>query len=139
MKHPNPDSDSVAQRITEAEWRVMEALWERAPRTAVELADDLCAANDWSQRTVKTLVGRLVKKGAVSFESEGKRYLYTPRVSRDQCVLAEGRSFLSRVFGGSTAPLLAHFAREGELSTGDIRELRALLDDLERQRGEDGQ
>ncbi|QDU69798.1 BlaI/MecI/CopY family transcriptional regulator [Engelhardtia mirabilis] len=135
MNHDQPDPETVAQRITEAEWRVMEALWDRSPRTAADLAADLCPASGWSERTVKTLVGRLVKKGAVSFEALGKRYLYAPRISRGECVMAEGKSFVERVFGGSTKPLLAHFAREGELSADDIRELRELLDDLERREG----
>ena len=135
MTHEQQDPDAIAQRISEAEWRVMEALWDRSPRTAADLAAELCPASGWSERTVKTLVGRLVKKGAVSFEAEGKRYFYAPCVSRDQCVMAESRSFAARVFGGSTKPLLAHFAREGELSSQDIAELRALLDDLERRGG----
>ena len=115
-------------RISDAEWEVMLLLWERAPRTASEVAATLGPAHDWSERTVKTLLARLVKKGALAASPDGKRYLYEPVISRDACVRRETRSFLDRVFGGSASPLLAHFVREGELGAGELEQLRALLD-----------
>ncbi|MDF1800903.1 MAG: BlaI/MecI/CopY family transcriptional regulator [Planctomycetota bacterium] len=115
-------------RISDAEWEVMLLLWERAPRTANDVAATLGPVHDWNERTVKTLLARLVKKGALAATPDGKRYLYEPAISRDACVRRETRSFLDRVFGGSASPLLAHFVREGELGAGELEELRALLD-----------
>lgn len=120
-------------RISDAEWEVMLLLWQRAPQTAAEVAAKLCPAHDWTERTVKTLLARLVKKGALSAEPDGKRYLYTPEVSRSDCVQRESRSFLDRVFGGSASPLLAHFVREGDLGDTEIQELRRLLDELSKE------
>lgn len=120
---PNPPS------ISEAEWSVMEVLWDRHPRTAAEVVEALDSDRRWSPRTVKTLLARLVKKGALTAEEDGPRYRYAPRVSRDECVLAEGQSFRERFFKGRTSPLLQHFVQQGELSADDIARLRALLDE----------
>lgn len=105
-------------------------LWQRSPQTAAEVAAKLCPTHDWTERTVKTLLARLVKKGALGAEPNGKRYLYSPLVSREACVRQESRTFLDRVFGGSASPLLAHFVREGELGETEIQELRSLLDEV---------
>ncbi len=118
--------------ISAAEWDVMHVVWERGTATAQEVHEALGGGRRWSPRTVKTLLSRLVKKGALRFEVEGKRYLYKARVSREQCVRAESRSFIERVLGGSASPLLATFVREKKLSPEEIEELRALLDEQER-------
>ena len=114
--------------ISDAEWDVMQALWGDAPLTANEVVERVAAANNWSPRTVKTLLGRLVKKGALEFTAEGNRYRYRPRVSREECVRSESRSFLSRVFGGAVAPMLTHFVSETPLTEQEIRQLRDILD-----------
>lgn len=118
-------------RISEAEWAVMEVVWEQEPVAAQDVAARLGPGRDWSPRTVKTLLARLVKKGVLGFEEEGRRYRYHALLSRAACVREEGRSFARRVFGGRTSPLLAHFVREGELSAEEIAELRRLLDEQE--------
>jgi BlaI family transcriptional regulator, penicillinase repressor len=120
-------------RVSEAEWEVMRILWDRHPRTAAEVIEALGADREWSDRTVKTLLSRLLKKGVLTHEIEGRRYLYRPRLTRDRCVRAEGESFLKKVFGGATSPLLAHFVKQGKLSPDEIAELRDLLRDKERE------
>ena len=113
--------------ITEAEWQVMQLLWELLPVGARELAAELGRRQGWSEATVKTLLNRLLKKGALGYELDGQRYLYHPAVSREECVESESESFLHRVFAGKTSPLLAHFLREGRLSAEEVDELRELL------------
>lgn len=114
--------------ISDAEWDVMQALWDAPPLTANEVVERVAGKKGWNPRTVKTLLNRLVKKGALGFESEGKRYRYRPRVSREECVRRESRSFLSRVFGGATGPMLAQFVSEAPLTPDEIRHLRDILD-----------
>ena len=109
----------------------MEVVWEGEPMRARAIVAALQPSTGWSDRTVKSLLGRLVKKGALGFEVEGKRYRYHARVSREECVAAESRTFLERVFGGSTSPLLAHFLRDAELSPEEVARLRALLEEKE--------
>ena len=115
-------------KISEAEFEVMKAAWEKSPITANEIAEKLTPTTDWNPKTVKTLISRLVKKGALGFEAEGKTYLYFPIVKKEECLAEEAESFLNRVFDGSLMPMLAHFAQARKLSSTEIATLRDILD-----------
>jgi BlaI family penicillinase repressor len=128
---PTTMKNESLPRISDAEWEVMLLLWEQSPLTAANVVATLAPVHNWNERTVKTLLSRLVKKGALSVEPDGKRYLYSAAVSRDACVRRESRTFLDRVFGGSASPMLAHFVREGGLNEKQIKELRSLLDEVD--------
>ncbi len=133
-KKPQATPSSQANpspRISEAEWEVMHAIWSLGQANAQDVVQALRPAKDWSDRTVKTLLARLVKKGALGYEAQGKRYLYRPLVERDACVQAESDSFIERVCGGTLSPLLASFVRTRKLSAEEIRELKRLLEDQE--------
>jgi BlaI family penicillinase repressor len=119
-------------RISDAEWQVMQVLWTDSPLTANQIIQQLAPDSRWNPRTIKTMLNRLVNKGALTFEAEGKRYLYRPAVSRDACVRGESRSFLARVFGGKLAPMLAHFVQDTKLSKAEIDRLKQLLDRKDR-------
>src|SRR4051812_4524512 len=106
--------------ISDAEWQVMDAVWAGSPRTASGVVARPAGPTGWTPRTIKTMLNRLVRKGALGFKAEGKRYLYEPRVSRADCVRAQSRSFLSRVFGGATGAALLHFVEEHDLSPAEI-------------------
>lgn len=116
-------------KISDAEWQVMDVIWSSAPITATEIVDALSPASGWNPRTIKTMLNRLLKKGAVRVEAEGKRYIYRAAVTRDACVRGESRSFLHRVFGGDVAPMLAHFVEDAKLTPEQIKALRSLLDE----------
>jgi BlaI family transcriptional regulator, penicillinase repressor len=118
--------------ISEAESRVMEVLWEEAPQGAEDLAEALRDETDWHENTVRTLLNRLIRKGAVRSTREGRRYLYSPVLTREQWQAHESRSLLDRVFGGRVAPLLVHFSRTEKLSAKDVAELRKLVESLEK-------
>ena len=110
-------------RISDAEWEVMNVVWDDHPIAASDVAARLSDQKEWSPRTVKTLLGRLVRKGALAFQVAGRHYLYRPKVSRERCVREESRSFVERVFGGRSSPLLVHMVREAELTPDEIAEL----------------
>jgi BlaI family penicillinase repressor len=114
--------------ISDAEWDVMEVLWNQSPLMAQQVIELVAEKKNWNPRTVKTLLGRLVKKKVLKFKADGNRYSYWPIVSREDCVRRESRSFVSRVFGGSVGPMLAHFVSESTLTEKEIRQLRELLD-----------
>ena len=118
-------------RISDAEWAVMEVVWSAAPVSASDVVDALADRSGWNPSTIKTMLNRLVKKGALKVQAEGKRYLYRPAVSRQACVRGEGRSFLARVFGGDVAPMLAHFVEDARLTPEQVEQLRKLLDKKE--------
>jgi BlaI family penicillinase repressor len=115
--------------ISDAEWQVMQIIWKRRAASAAEVVADVCPETGWSHRTVRTLLSRLVEKGALSTIAEGKRYIYRAAVSRSRCIREESRSFLKRVFGGDAAELLVHFARDAGVTPEQIDELKRLLDD----------
>jgi len=115
-------------QISDAEWVVMHLIWNSSPIEAADVVDQVAAANGWSPATVKTMLHRLVRKGALTTEQNGKKYLYTPAVRKEACVRQASRSFLERVFGGDATPALIHFVKTAKLTAKDVEEIRALLD-----------
>lgn len=122
---------SRTARISDAEWEVMNVIWGRSPITANEVVQGLAGKTDWSPRTVKTMLNRLVRKGVLGFRQAGKAYLYAPKVRREACVKQESRSFLQRVFAGQPTPMLVNLVKNTELSPKDIEELRKILKEKE--------
>ena len=118
------------ERISEAEHAVMEILWTDHPRGANEVFDALGQERDWSLATVKTLLSRLVTKGAARTEPEGRRFLYSPAIERSAYVGGESRRFVDRLFGGRPASLFAHLAEREALSEDDLSEIEKLLKEL---------
>jgi len=115
-------------QISDAEWEVIKVVWDAGPMTAGEVVDRVAAEQKWKPRTIKTLLNRLVKKGAVAMETDGRRYVYRAKVARDTVIRRETRSFLSRVFDGAAAPAIVHFLEQGRLTPDEIRQLRETLD-----------
>lgn len=117
----------MTERISEAEHEVMEVLWRESPLGAAEVAERVAPDRRWSSRTVKTLLSRLLAKGVLAHEEDGRRYLYRPAVSRDAFVTRESGRLLDRMFGGRVPSLVAHLAEQDRLTTRDIEEIEALL------------
>jgi BlaI family penicillinase repressor len=115
-------------QISDAEWDVIKVLWDRGEASAQDVTEALAVGRNGRPQTVKTLLNRRVKKGAVAYAEEGRRFIYRPKVSRDAVARAESRSFLSRVFDGAVTPALVHFLKLGNLSSADIEELKRMLD-----------
>ncbi|MDP9175826.1 MAG: BlaI/MecI/CopY family transcriptional regulator [Planctomycetota bacterium] len=113
--------------ISDAEWEVMNVVWDQTRVTAAEVVESLAGRFEWHPRTIKTMLNRLVKKGALLFEAQGKRYVYRAAAKREQCVRSESRSFVDRVFGGAMGAMLLHFVSQADLSPEQIKELRELL------------
>ena len=118
---------SKALKISEAEWRVCQALWRHSPQTANEIVAKLTDKTNWNPRTVKTLLNRLTKKQVLRYETHGREYLYFPRLGEEECVLAQTRSFVKRVFDGAAGTMVATFLRSQQLSTQEIAELKKIL------------
>jgi BlaI family transcriptional regulator, penicillinase repressor len=118
---------SSVPRISEAEWKVMKALWKRNPQTANELAEALAPQNDWNPLTVKSLIRRLVAKGAIGRVKQGRAYLFRPLIAESAGMLAATESFLDRVFNGSLNPMLTHLIRNKKLSRKQIKSLKKIL------------
>ena len=114
-------------QISDSEWDVMEPIWEAGACTAADVIRKLRATHDWNHSTIRTLLARLVEKGALAYDVDGSRYIYRAAVSRQRCVRQEGRSFLEKAFGGDVTALVAHFVAEASLDRDQIKQLRQLL------------
>ena len=120
------------ERISEAEHAVMEVLWDKSPATAADVSDALAELRGWSLATVKTLLGRLVQKQAISASPDGRRYLYAPLIARSDYIGTESKRLVDRLFGGRAASLVAHLADQEALTEDDLTEIEALLKELKR-------
>jgi predicted transcriptional regulator len=118
-------------RISAAESLIMETLWRQSPLSAEEIAAAVAPDQNWSDKTVKTLLNRLLTKSAIAAERDGRRYLYSPMIPRSAYVQDESRSLIDRLFDGKLAPLVSHFAETNQLSPEDIAELKRLIGELE--------
>ena len=116
-------------KIADSEWEVMQVAWQSRQVTAAEVIEQLTPHTGWSHRTVRTLLSRLVEKGALIAEQDGHRYQYRAAVTRHRCIREAGRSFLDKVFGGDPAQLLTHFVRDSQISPEQAAELKRLLDE----------
>ncbi len=116
-------------QISDAEWVVMDVLWSSGSATAADVIASLADVKTWNHRTVRSLLTRLVDKGALEARLAGHRYTYRPAVRRDKCVRQESQSFLERVFAGDAAELLVHFVRHAKITPPEIERLRKILDE----------
>jgi BlaI family transcriptional regulator, penicillinase repressor len=130
---PKSPPPAAGPPISDAEHRVLEVLWQQTPPAALS-TDDIAAAlagqQDWQLSTIKTLLGRLLRKGAVNAERDGqntRRFLYTPVLQRQAWLRAQSLGFVDRWFDGRLAPLVAHFASHRKLKRADLDALRQLL------------
>jgi BlaI family transcriptional regulator, penicillinase repressor len=119
--------------VSDAEAQVMEVLWQRSPQAADEIAGALAGKQDWQLSTVKTLLGRLVQKGAVHAAPDRRRFLYSPLLQRQDWLRAQSVGLLDRFFGGQLAPLVAQFSAQRKLTPQD----RAALEKLLREQGDE--
>src|SRR5215475_14877047 len=118
-------------RISDAESLVMEALWRESPLSAEDIAAAVGPEQNWSDKTVKTLLNRLLTKNAIAAARDGRRYLYSPLVARADYVQDESRGLIDRLFDGKLAPLVSHFAETNQLTPDDVAELKRLIAELD--------
>ena len=112
--------------ITDGEWEIMESVWQADCQTAGEILARVDAA-DRSHRTLRTLLTRLVEKGAVEVRIDGSKHLYSASVSREASIQTVAESFSKRFFAGSLKSLLLHFVEEESLTEDDVKELKQRL------------
>ncbi|MGS2721279.1 BlaI/MecI/CopY family transcriptional regulator [Paraglaciecola aestuariivivens] len=120
-------NDPLKVDISKAEFEVLNVLWDNSPASANEIIKTLNQFKQWHDKTVKTLLNRLVKKQVIGFDKQQRSYLYFPLVERSTYTQKESKSFVSRLFDGKVAPLVAGFASSGSLSKDDVNELKSLI------------
>jgi BlaI family transcriptional regulator, penicillinase repressor len=121
-------------RVSTAESVVMEALWRRQPLGADDIVAEVAESQGWTEATVKTLLNRLLGKGAITAARDGRKYLYSPKLARADYVDEESTNLLDRLFDGRLASLVTHFSEREKLSAADIADLKRLIAELDDER-----
>ena len=116
-------------KISSAEWEVMNVVWANSsPVTSATVHGGLPEKRGWKQKTVNTFLTRLVAKKVLTVTKLGNTNFYAPRLRREQCVAAEGDTFLKKVFQGAAGTLMLHFCEKAELSDSEIKLLEQILE-----------
>ena len=113
----------MAMQCTEAEWKIMEVLWDRAPRTIAAITKALEPTTGWSRHVVITLLKRMEEKGTVTVDESGPAKLYTPKISQDEANTEETNKFLSHVFKGKASLLINHLVESEKITADDLQEI----------------
>lgn len=122
-------------QISEAEFEVMKVVWNYAPINTNEITERLTKTTAWSPKTIHTLIKRLTNKGALTYEKQGRIFVYTPLVKQDEYIGQESSSFLKRFYNGDITSMLSSYLEQDRLSKDDIDSLRALLSDPRKKGG----
>ncbi len=118
-------------RLSEAEWAVLQALWDGGCVSLGEAVGALRPLTSWSRNTVHTYLTRMEKKGRVGIDRAAEPHRYSAAVSREDCARQERRTLLDRVYRGAAGDLIAAFLKESAISPEERARLRRLLDDME--------
>ena len=119
-------------QISESEKLIMDILWLSSPLTAKDIIDQVDKDLKWQDKTIKTLINRLLKKQAIAFEKQGREYCYYPVLEQEEFLESVTKNFLQRMFDGKVSSLVAAFAKKEKLSNQEIEELKALIKELDK-------
>ena len=128
---PKRKLEALVNAVTEAETRILQLLWERAPQTAREIVSSLEERDGAHPRTIKTLINRLLNKKVISYSEKNRKYHYYPNIDKDEFYRFKTKSFLNQYFNGQLTPLVSFFSQQNKLSTKELDELKALIDKMD--------
>ena len=117
----------MAEQCTEAEWKIMEVLWESSPRTMSEITKTLEPATGWTRHTVITLLKRMQEKGTVAVDETGDVKRYTPLLSQEEASAQQTKKLLNHVFSGRASLLINHLVDSGEITLKEMEDLMDMM------------
>lgn len=123
-------------QISEAEYEVMKIVWKYAPVSTNDVTDKLMMTTKWKPKTIQTMLKRLVTKGALTYEKQGRVFVYTPLVDESEYIQSESHSFLKRYFHGDITAMLSSFLEEDKLSENELTALREMLSEASSKGGD---
>ena len=118
---------SALPQISEAEFEVMKIVWKSAPINTNEITERLLKTTTWSAKTIQTLIKRLVTKGALTYEKQGRIFVYTPLVEENEYINQQSNSFLDRFYDGDISVMLSTYLENNQLSETELQHLRSIL------------
>jgi len=116
-------------RLSDAEWKLANCLWEHGPMTITELTRSLEAETGWSKNTIITLLKRMGEKEAVDYKQEERAKRFYPTVDREEAELGETNSFLEKVYRGNAGLMISNLIKSDKISKEELEELLKLLED----------
>ena len=117
----------MSVQCTEAEWKIMEVLWDFSPRTMAEITKELEPSTGWTRHTVITLLKRMQEKGSVNVDETGRVKRYTPRVTREEASKEQTQKLLKRVFSGKASLLIHNLIDSGEITMEEMQDLLDMM------------
>ncbi|QZY56922.1 BlaI/MecI/CopY family transcriptional regulator [Crassaminicella profunda] len=118
-------------KISDAEYEIMKIIWKNKKMTAYEVIEKIDPKFNWNDKTIKTMLNRLLKKHVIDYEKQGKHYIYYPIIKEEEYRVVETKSFIKKIFNGSLNTLVASFLKEAKLSSEEIDELKKILEEKE--------
>ncbi len=118
---------SALPQISEAEFEVMKIVWKFAPINTNEITERLLKTTSWGAKTIQTLIKRLVTKGALTYEKQGRIFVYTPLVEENEYINQQSNSFLNRFYDGDISAMLSTYLENNQLSETELQHLRSIL------------
>lgn len=114
-------------QISEAEFEVMKIVWKYAPVSTNEVTEKLTQTTNWNPKTIQTMLKRLAAKKAITYEKQGRVFVYTPLVLETEYIRQKSNSFLKRYYNGNLSSMIASYLEDDKLSEGELDALRQLL------------
>ena len=114
-------------QISEAEYEVMKIIWKYASINTNEITEKLTQTTSWSPKTIQTMIKRLTMKGALSYEKQGRIFVYSPLIEENEYIVQESSSFLKRYYNGDITAMLSSYMENDRLSDKEIDTLRSIL------------
>jgi BlaI family penicillinase repressor len=119
--------------LTEAEWEIIQVVWEHEPCAAPEVQEELVARKKWTYSTVKTLMDRMVAKGLLTTERIRNLILYRTAISQQDAQRGELLRTVKRAFGGAFTPMMQFMLESDALSQKELDELQSMIQKKRRQ------
>ncbi|MEZ3445496.1 MAG: BlaI/MecI/CopY family transcriptional regulator [Lachnospiraceae bacterium] len=119
--------------ITESEELILNLLWRDEKLSVMQIVKALEAQKNWSKQTIISFLKRMEKKGTVAFTTQGRTKYYYAVIKREEVIRTETKGLMDRFFGGNMGAMVSYMVKETEITKEDIRELRALLQDLKQE------
>ncbi len=114
--------------ISNAEWEVLRVVWAKGQASSKDIIGVLAQKMDWSESTIKTLIGRLVDKKILLSKRQGRSFIYWTEISEEEANLTNLKTELAKICQTKQADLLGQLLAETPMTAQDLSKLRSILD-----------
>ncbi len=121
--------------LSDGEWVIIKALWNREPCTAPDIQEDLEPTKNWSYSTVRTMLDRMVAKGLLKTERMRHLTIYRSVITRTQAQQGDLRQTLARAFNGALTPMMECLMESNDLTAEDLAEMERIIKEKRKQAG----